>query len=306
MTAIAEAGAAVAGHSGEPALTVAGVRRAWAAKFRACGIDSPELDARLLVGHALSLDHAALAAAGAQLLRAEEANTIAALGRRRLAHEPVARIIGIKEFWSLKLRIDDATLVPRPETETLVEATLAAIDVHGSRALALLTELPNAFGVGSDACPRALLVARDNAQRLGLTRAAYLACDMAAALRGPFDVIVSNPPYIASGDIAKLAPEVRLFDPRLALDGGPDGLDCYRAIAVAAPALLAPGGILAVELGAGQAEPVTALFAAAGLAPSPPRPDLNGVPRALIVRKGHEPRALAPGKKALGISAGTD
>jgi release factor glutamine methyltransferase len=305
MTASADAGAAIAGHNGESALTVAGARRAWAAKFRACGIDSPELDARLLVGHALSLDHAALTAAGARVLRAEEANTIAALGRRRLAHEPVARIIGIKEFWSLKLHIDAATLVPRPETETLVEATLAAIDVNGSRAralriadlgtgcgailLALLTELPNAFGVGSDASPRALLIARDNARRLGLTRAAYLACDMAAALRGPFDVIVSNPPYIASGDIAELAPEVRLFDPRLALDGGPHGLDCYRAIAAAVPALLAPDGVLAVELGAGQAEPVTALFVAAGLAPSPPRPDLNGVPRALVVRKGHEP-----------------
>ena len=111
---------------------------------------------------------------------------------------------------------------------------------------------------------------------------------MASALRGPFDVIVSNPPYIASGDIATLAPEVREFDPRLALDGGPDGLDCYRAIAAAAPALLARDGVLVVELGAGQTKPVTALFAAAGLAPSPPQPDLNGVPRALVVRKGHE------------------
>jgi release factor glutamine methyltransferase len=108
---------------------------------------------------------------------------------------------------------------------------------------------------------------------------------MAAALRGPFDAIVSNPPYIASGDIAALAPDVRDFDPRLALDGGTDGLDFYRAIAGAAPALLAPGGILVVELGIGQAEPVADLFAAMGLAPSPPRPDLNGTPRALVARK---------------------
>jgi release factor glutamine methyltransferase len=105
---------------------------------------------------------------------------------------------------------------------------------------------------------------------------------MAAALRAPFDVIVSNPPYVASGDLATLPPDVRLFDPRLALDGGPDGLRFYRSIAAAAPALLAPGGVLVVELGAGQAEPVAALFAAAGLAPLPARPDLNGVPRALI------------------------
>ena len=108
---------------------------------------------------------------------------------------------------------------------------------------------------------------------------------MAAALGGPFDLIVSNPPYIASGAIAALAPEVRDFDPRPALDGGPDGLDFYRAIAASVPALLRPGGALVVELGAGQAEAVAALFSAAGLAPSPPRPDLGGVPRALLATR---------------------
>src|SRR5579864_3830996 len=128
-------------------------------------------------------------------------------------------------------------------------------------------------------------VARDNARRLALTRARFVACNMAAALRGPFAVIVSNPPYIASGDIAALAPEVRDFDPRAALDGGPDGLDSYRAIAATAPALLVPGGALIVELGIGQAEPVGHLFAAAGLAPSPPHPDLNGTLRAFVARK---------------------
>jgi release factor glutamine methyltransferase len=281
--------------------TVAESRRSSAAEFRAAGIDSPDLDARILVGHALGLDHAALAAAAPRCLSADEQNTLAALVGRRLAGEPVARIVGQKEFWSLPLRIDAATLVPRPETETVVEAALAAIDAYGSRAqplriadlgtgsgallLALLSELPNAFGVGTDTSAPALTVARDNAHRLGLTRASFVACNMAAALRGPFDVIVSNPPYIASGDIATLAPEVRDFDPRLALDGGADGLDFYRAIAAAAPALLAPGGALVVELGTGQTEPVAALFAAVGLAPSPPRPDLNGVPRALVAIK---------------------
>ncbi len=286
-------------------MTVADARRAWAAEFRAAGLDSPELDARLLIGHALGLDHAALAAAAARLLDAAEQRAIAALARRRLAHEPVARIVGMKEFWSLTLRIDAATLVPRPETETVVEAALAAIDDGGVRTrallriadlgtgsgailLALLTELPNAFGVGSDVSLRALAVARDNARGLGLNRAAFVACDMAAALRGPFDLIVSNPPYIASDDIAGLAPEVRLFDPRLALDGGADGLDCYRAIAAAAPALLVPDGVIVVELGAGQAEAVASLFAGAGLAPSPPRPDLTGVPRALAAWKRPE------------------
>jgi release factor glutamine methyltransferase len=280
------------------ASTIDVARRGWAARFRAGGIDSPELDARIIVGHALSLDHAALAASGARSLSPAEATAIAALAQRRLAHEPVARIVGIKEFWSLDLRVNTATLVPRPETETIVTATLAAVAARGPRQralciadlgtgsgailLALLSELPNAFGIGTDLSPRALAIARHNARRLGLTRAAFIACDIAAALRAPFDVIVSNPPYVASGDLATLPPDVRLFDPHLALDGGPDGLRFYRTIAAAAPALLAPDGVLVVELGAGQAEPVAALFAAAGLAPSPARPDLNGVPRALV------------------------
>ncbi len=281
--------------------TVAGARRALAARFHAGGLDTPDLDARILVGHALGLDHAALAAAATRQLGADEDNAIAALASRRLTGEPVARILGYKEFWSLPLRVDAATLVPRPETETVVEAALAAIDTGGPRSrelriadlgtgsgaliLALLSELPNGFGIGTDTSTKALAVARDNAHHLALTRARFIACDLAAALRGPFDAIVSNPPYIASGDIATLAPDVRDFDPHLALDGGTDGLDFYRVIATAAPALLAPGGVLVVELGIGQTEPVAHLFAAMGLAPSPPRPDLNGTPRALVAWK---------------------
>jgi release factor glutamine methyltransferase len=297
----AAAAAALARLNGADTRIVAKARRALAAKFRAAGLDSPDLDCRILIGHALGLDHAALAAAATRSLGADEEGAIAALAGRRLAGEPVARILGYKEFWSLPLRVDAATLVPRPETETVVEAALAAIDAGGPRSrdlriadlgtgcgalvLALLSELPGAFGVGTDTSFQALVVARDNARGLALTRAKFIACNMAAALRGPFDAIVSNPPYIASGDIATLAPDVRDFDPRLALDGGPDGLDFYRAIAAAAPTLLAPGGALVVELGIGQAEPVAGLFAAAGLAPSPPRPDLSGVPRALVARK---------------------
>lgn len=311
------------------ALTIAGARRAWTEAFRAAGIDSPELDARLLVGHALSLDHATLAAAARRILEPEETDKIAALGERRLAREPVARIIGSKEFWSLEFRVGAATLVPRPETETVVETALAAIDAAGPRAgvrriadlgvgggallLALLSELPDAFGIGTDISFAALALARDNARRLGLTRAAFLACDMAAALTGPFDLIVSNPPYIASGAVAALAPEVRDFDPRAALDGGSDGLDFYRAIAAAAPALLAPGGLIVVELGDGQAAAVAGLFAIAGLALSPPRFDLNGTARALLAKKAKigacvpdiGPRQAA-GKKSLGISTGSD
>jgi release factor glutamine methyltransferase len=301
LNAHADVATAVANPGSGTALTVGGARRSWANKFRAGGIDSPELDARILVAHALGLDHAALAAAEGRGLSVDEEAAIAALAQRRLAREPVARILGWKEFWSLKLRIDAATLVPRPETETVVEAALAVIEARGTRAqtlriadlgagsgailLALLSELPNAFGLGSDVSTAALLVARDNARRLGLTRAHFVACDMAAALRGPFDVIVCNPPYIASGEIAALAAEVREFDPRRALDGGPDGLGFYRTIAAAAPALLAPQGVLVVELGAGQARPVASLFAAAGLASLPPRPDLSDVPRALVAQR---------------------
>jgi release factor glutamine methyltransferase len=283
------------------ARTVEAVRRDWTEKFAAAGLDSPQLDARLLAGHALGLDQAALLAAATRPLGADEESAVAELANRRLAREPVARIIGTKEFWSLDLRIDDSTLVPRPETETVVEAALAAIGRRDARTselriadlgtgsgailLALLSELKDAFGVGGDINPRALLVARDNARRLGLRRTAFVASDLTAALAGPFDLIVANPPYIASGDIATLSPEVRLFDPRLALDGGADGLNVYRAIAAAVPPLLAATGALVVELGAGHAEPVATIFAAAGLVPSPPRPDLNNVPRALVAAK---------------------
>jgi release factor glutamine methyltransferase len=296
-----DAAVTLAKPDGAETRTVAGARRALAARFHAAGLDTPDLDARILVGHALSLDHAALAAAATRRLGADEESAIAALANRRLAGEPVARIVGYKEFWSLPLRVDTATLVPRPETETVVEAALAALDTGGPRSrelriadlgtgsgaliLALLSELPNALGIATDTSTKALVVARDNARRLAQTRARFIACDMAAALRGPFDAIVSNPPYIASGDIATLARDVRDFDPHLALDGGTDGLDCYRAIAAAAPAVLAPGGVLVVEIGIGQAEPVADLFAAAGLAPSPPHPDLSGTPRALVARK---------------------
>ena len=285
----------------DSALTIAGIRRALTDKFRAADINSPALDARVLVGHALSLDHAALAAASMRVLDTTEREAIAEFARRRLAREPVARIVGRKEFWSLELKIDSSTLVPRPETETVVEAALAAIEAPGPRTralriadlgtgsgallLALLAELPNAFGVGTDTNFSALYTARDNAQRFKFTQAAFVACDMAAAVHGPFDLIVSNPPYVASGDIATLAPEVRDFDPRVALDGGVDGLMFYRLIAASAPALLKPGGTLVVELGVGQAPVVAALFSEAQLAPSPPRLDLRGLPRALTAKK---------------------
>jgi release factor glutamine methyltransferase len=286
-------------------MTAAEARRALAETFRQAGLDSPELDARLLTGHALDLDHTRLAADPRRRLDDDETRALAALAARRLGGEPVARILGIKEFWGLPLRLNEATLVPRPESETVVEAALAAIDLVGpgsggprARALriadlgtgsgalliALLRELPNASGIGTDISREALEAARDNAGRLGiLSRVEFAACDFGAALTGAFDLVVSNPPYIASGDIALLPPEVRR-DPRRALDGGADGLDCYRTIAGQAPKFLASAGHLVVELGIGQEPAVAALFRAAGLAPSPARRDLAGIPRALHAR----------------------
>lgn len=279
-------------------MTVEQARRALAAAFRRAGLDTPELDARVLAGAALGLDHGGLVAASDRRLDAREADKLVVLAARRLAREPVARILGVKEFWSLDLHVTEATLVPRPDTETLVEAALHVLDRRGARAralriadlgtgtgallLALLRELPNARGVGTDTSRAALEVARANAARHGLSaRASFVACDYGAALAGGFDLVVSNPPYVASGDLAALAPEVR-HDPRSALDGGADGLDGYRAIARDARRLLGPDGIMIVELGAGQEGPVARLFAAAGLLPQPAQPDLGGVPRALV------------------------
>ena len=281
--------------------SIGAARRRLALEFRRGGLDAPELDARIIVGHALGLDHTALAAQSGRMLAADEAGAIAALSARRLAREPVARLLGRKEFWGLPLKVNAETLLPRPETETVVEAALSAVDCDDRRAhalriadlgtgsgallLALLSELPNAFGVGTDISFAALRCARDNAAALGLSaRASFVACDYGSALRGPVDILVSNPPYVARADIAGLQAEVRDFDPRRALDGGPDGLDGYRAIASHAAPLLAPDGILVLELGHGQLGPVTSIFAPAGLAPVAPRYDLAGIARALVMR----------------------
>jgi release factor glutamine methyltransferase len=277
---------------------MAAVRRQLAEKFRQAGIDSAEADARLLMTHALGIDRAELVANGDRTLKPDEIEAIEGLAARRLKHEPVARIFGRKEFWSLNLHVSPAVLVPRPETETVVEAALDVVvgdalqmeklqilDIgtgSGALLLALLSELPNATGTGTDISVAALDVARANAARNDLTgRCTFIACDIATGLRGAFDLIVSNPPYVAHGDIVSLAPEVRDYDPVLALDGGAEGLDGYRAIAADARRLLAPGGRLIVELGAGQEAAVRALFTNAGLTVAAARDDLAGIPRAL-------------------------
>ncbi|MGB9366430.1 MAG: peptide chain release factor N(5)-glutamine methyltransferase [Xanthobacteraceae bacterium] len=273
--------------------TVAQARRALAEKLRAAGIESPELDARILLGHALRLDHAGLAAAEKQELSGSAALQIEALAARRLAREPVARIIGEKEFWGLSFMVTPAVLVPRPETETVVEVARALLDRSaplriidlgtgsGAILLALLSELPHTRGTGIDIAGDALDVARANARRLGLADRADFALGDFAAAEGTFDLVVSNPPYIASADIAALSPDVRDYDPHQALDGGADGLAAYRTIAAIAPRLLQPAGHLVVEIGAGQASAVSELFVQSGLAIAAVRHDLSGTPRGL-------------------------
>lgn len=279
--------------------SIAEALRLMAQFFHLNGIEDADADARILLAHALHLDRAQLLAQSDRLLEAREIDTVLPLAVRRLKREPVARILGRKEFWSLPLGLTPDVLVPRPETETIVEAALdrvlrgglrlerlRVLDIgtgSGALLLALLKEMPNATGTGTDIDAGALACARANAERHDLAgRCSFVAGDMAAGLAGPFDLIVSNPPYVARGEIPRLEPEVRDYDPKLALDGGEDGLDAYRAIAAAAPRLLAPDGRLIVELGAGQELSVRTLFTNTGLAIVTVRNDLSGIPRALV------------------------
>jgi release factor glutamine methyltransferase len=283
--------------------TVEITRRSLAARFASAAIDSPELDARLLVGAVLGLDLTGLIKAANEPLTPDQSAHLEDLARRRLAGEPVARIVGLKEFWGLPLKLSAETLVPRPDTETLVELALQMLRANpapnrpfriadlgtgsGAILLALLFELPDARGFGTDISAAALQTAEANAAALGLAgRATFIACDYAAGLDGRFDLIVSNPPYIRSADIAGLAVEVRNHDPHLALDGGADGLDAYRVLIPQAARLLAGRGALVVEAGQGQSGPIEGLMTAAGLIPeSAPKADLAGIPRAVAGRK---------------------
>ncbi len=213
-----------------------------------------------------------------------------ALANRRAAREPVSRIVGRREFWSRDFLLTPETFDPRPDSETVVEAALAAVPSFanvldlgtGSGCLlaALLAERPGAWGLGIDMSPGACRVARRNLRGL---RAVVAAGEWGGAVGCRFDLVVSNPPYIPSAEIAALMPEVRDHDPQLALDGGADGLDAYRAILGDLPRLLCPGGAAVLELGIGQAEAVAALAAANGLAVREVRADLAGIPRAMVL-----------------------
>jgi release factor glutamine methyltransferase len=255
--------------------------------------DDPRREARLLLAHALGLTLEALIRDPARPIDATLFNALLA---RRLAREPMALILGRQGFWNLDLYVGPATLIPRPDSETLMEAALALQAGHpparildlgtgtGCLLLALLSEHTTAFGIGTDINPAAAALARRNAARLGLSsRAAFICADWTACLNQRFDLIVSNPPYIKTADINGLMPEVRLHEPRTALDGGKDGLTAYRLILARLPALLAPSGLAILELGIGQASDVTAIAATAGFNASL-HADLGGINRAIALQ----------------------
>jgi release factor glutamine methyltransferase len=267
-------------------------------RLRGAAIEAPRLEARRLLAHVLNTSEEALLRDPRAPVPADQAQQFAALLARRIAHEPFAYLTGRVGFWTLDLEVSPATLIPRADSESLVEAVLEAcpdkdaslsvLDLGtgtGALLLAVLSELPAANGLGVDLQPEAAALAARNAARLGLAgRARFLAGDWAAALAGRFDLVLCNPPYIESAVIPALMPEVARHEPASALDGGADGLDAYRRIIADLPQLLAPRGVAVLELGQGQQVAVEALAKAAGLTPEACRADLGGVPRALVLR----------------------
>jgi release factor glutamine methyltransferase len=264
--------------------------------FAGRGIDSPRLDAELLLADTLGLDRVGLYLNFERPLQADELTAFRERVRRRAAREPLAYILGKTEFWSLPLKVTPAVLIPRPDTELLVEEALQrltdaarVLDVgtgSGALAIVLAHERPECRVTAIDLSPGALAVATKNAcsnrveERIGFEPG-----DLDALPGGPFDLVVANPPYISSGELVTLMPEVRDFEPHLALDGGSDGFDAYRALARQADAVLAPGGWMLVEVGIGQAAAVQDLFAKAGLTEIFVSRDLAGIERVVGGKK---------------------
>lgn len=269
-----------------------------AVALTAAGIDNVRFEARLLLSHATGLTIEQLISRGPDAAPAAAAATLRELTARRVRREPMAYILGEREFWGLPFKVSPAVLIPRPDSETVIETVidllpdrsrkLRILDLglgSGCLLLTLLREYPQATGVGIDASEAALAIARANAAALGVAPRARLSmgdwrqAGWTEQLEGPFDLLVSNPPYIESAAVEGLMPEVAAHEPRLALDGGADGLAAYRIIASEAPRLVVPGGWAVVEAGEGQAPDIAALFGAAGLTPKPPRQDLGGIAR---------------------------
>lgn len=256
------------------------------------GIDNPRSEARLLLAHVLGVSREATLSAQPT---PDQAVAYAAAIARRAAREPFAYITGKREFWSLDFEVGPGVLVPRPDTETLIEEALRVVPDKtlplaiadlgaGSGAIlcAALTEFPQATGVGFESSPQAFAYASRNAARLIGARAQIVQADWDTAT-GPFDLVFSNPPYIPSADIESLDPDVSRFEPRAALDGGADGLEAYRALAKLLPGILKPGGHALLEIGIGQAAGLGTLFP--GLELVRIAPDLGGIPRCVVLKK---------------------
>lgn len=270
-------------------------------RFVAAGIDTPRLDARMLVAHILDIRPQDIPIRSDMPLTADQADALEEMARRREAREPVSRILGRRGFWSIDLAVSADTLDPRADTETLVEAVLEAVPDRmaplrildlgtgtGCILLALLSEFPAATGVGIDIAEGAVSTAQANARDLGLAdRTAFHVVDwtMGLEIGGDFDIVVSNPPYIPDGVIAGLEPEVRAFDPMRALAGGTDGLDAYRVLAPLVASRVRSGGLVAFEVGIGQADDVSALLVRAGFEIVWNRADLAGVDRCVCARR---------------------
>ncbi|MEQ1617349.1 MAG: peptide chain release factor N(5)-glutamine methyltransferase [Terricaulis sp.] len=263
-------------------------------RLEAEGVDSPVTDARVLIEAGAGVSRLDIVTDPYRELSEAQRDAVEALAMRRASREPIAYILGRKAFWNIELAVGPAVLIPRPETELLVEAALEmlareaparVLDLgvgSGAIMLAVLAERPSVTGVGVDRSTGALAFAAANAAALGLSeRAHFVEGDWAA--EGRFDLVLSNPPYIRSADIPALTPELH-YEPRLALDGGGDGMDAFRAILAALPELLTPSGAFAFEVGEGQADSVAAMAEAKGLTILPHRRDLHGIARVVAGR----------------------
>ncbi len=266
--------------------------------LRKAGVADARREAVRLLAHALGVERLGLLALGRDAT--VEADGFERLLERRVRREPLAFIVGRQGFWTLELAVSPDTLIPRADSETLVEALLEArpdrrsvtrlLDLGtgtGCLLLAALSEYPDAWGVGVDRSTSACQLALSNARTNGLaTRSAFACGDWTTPIRGSFDVILGNPPYIPTADVPGLMPEVAVHEPAGALDGGVDGLDAYRILLPAVTSLLAPGGLCVLEVGAGQAEEVAGLGMAVGLRPAGTRADLGGITRAVLLDAG--------------------
>lgn len=273
-------------------------------RLEAAGVETPVFDARLLVEAGTGVSRLDIVTDPRREMNQAQVDAVHALAARREAREPVAHIVGRRHFWKQEFRVSADVLIPRPETEFVVETALEALPFaaparvldlgigSGAILLSILADRPLASGAGLDVSAAALAIARQNTEDLGLAERVTLVEGDWSAAEGRYDVIVANPPYVPAGDIAALTPEVAWFEPRLALDGGPDGLSAYRVIAPLGRKLLRPGGLIALEVGAGQAQAVAALVQDAGLEAVKIKPDLAGVERVVSAR--------APGRQSLG------